>query len=578
MSGFEVVGIVLGSIPIVVSALEYYMRGLSTLQTFRNYKRVLNKLILNLNTEYFALQDICEKLLVGIAPHTQIEEMIRDPFGESWRDAAMVDKLRLRLWTSFEIFDQRIQDVKEAVEEMMEKLNISADGKVKWAKSSSIKKQLKRAMFILQMANYSEVLTRIRDGVSALHRLVVLNADLESERKPRSQARLYRLVNETLSSVYHALQSTMACQCTRLHDVGLRLTPPSRNIIPGDDDEDIIQELQFRLAVSYSAPSQFSSFKQWNEILLKSCEGSRKPTASFATQNTTSRKKIVEFAISSPTASTVHKKQSTQASVIAQSPTVNLVLSTAGIRSKSVCSRHISNLCEAMQWSGKKKQGEKYGHIQDFLMQEARKYDVYTLDYLGAGNEWVLVPLKKVLQDPTFLFADKLRMAWVIACSVLQMQSTPWVTGVPSSDNIYIAQEGGVLQFQHVFVRRHFPERSAPVALLPTPSLANPFMLYLGILLIEVILGQPLTDLISDQDQDQALGPDLAKYILDYEAANKLLGRVMMFGGYGCYNAVERCLRSNMYKLNLADSPDSKDDLIFAIVNPLEQELKRGMI
>ncbi|WKT46771.1 hypothetical protein QSH57_011645 [Fusarium oxysporum f. sp. vasinfectum] len=538
MSGFEVAGIVLGSIPIVVSALQCYMNGLGTLQNFRSCKRILKSLILTLKTEHVNLQNICEKLLIGIAPQTQIEEMIRDPFGDLWREEEIFNRLRLRLWSSLQVFDDRVQDMREAIEEMMEKLSIGTDGNTDWTESSSIKKQFKRATFILQKSNHEEAITRIRDGVSALQRLAVLNTDLESQRKSRSQGRLNRLVNSMLNGIYHALRSTMTCKCSGLHDVGLRLTPPSRTVVPEDDDEDIVKELQFRLAVSYLTASPANTSKQWKEILLKSKQDSKTSTVSFTAQSTTTSRKKVGFAVPSTTSSTNSQQSQT---VIIGSALSNLALNTLSTISEPVCSKHISNLCEAMQTMGKGKQGERCGHIQHCYMTETKKYDVYTLECLGSCDEWSLVPLKQVLQDPALLYGDKLRLAWVIACGVLQMKGTPWVTDIPRSEDIFIAQKGGIHQFQHVFVLRHFPEYPRVNA---SVSPTNPFMLYLGILLIELILGQSIATL--DSPQTQILESGLPRHILDYEAANKLLGRVMMTGGSGYYNAVERCLRSDM--------------------------------
>ncbi|KAG9503661.1 hypothetical protein J7337_003612 [Fusarium musae] len=567
MSGFEVAGIVLGSIPIMVSALQCYMNGLGTLQNFRSYKRILKSLILTLKTEHVNLQNICEKLLTGIAPQTRIEEMIRDPFGDLWREEEILNKLRLRLWSSLQVFDDRVQDMREAIEEMMEKLNVGTDGKVEWAESSSIKKQFKRATFILQKSNHEEVLARIRDGVSALQRLAVLNTDLESQRKSRSQGRLNKLVNGMLSGIYHALRSTMTCKCSGLHDVGLRLTPPSRTVVPEDDDDDIIKELQFRLAVSYLTGSQVNTLKQWNEILLKSGEDSKKTTVSFTSQSTSTSRKTVGFSVPSTTSSTNSQQSQT---VIIESALSNLTFNTLRTMSEPICSKHISNLCEAMQTMGKRKQGERCGHIQHCYMTQTQKYDVYTLECLGSCDEWSLVPLKEVLQDPALLYGDKLRLAWMIACGVLQMQGTPWVADIPRSEDIFIAQKGGVHQFQHVFVLRHFPEYPRVNA---TASPTNPFMLYLGILLIELILGQSIATL--DSAQNQTLEHGLPRHILDYEAANKLLGRVMMTGGSGYYNAVERCLRSDMQIGTAGGSCCFQGDVISGVLDPLEQDLRR---
>ncbi|KLP21356.1 uncharacterized protein LW94_10531 [Fusarium fujikuroi] len=566
MSGFEVAGIVLGSIPIVVSALQCYMNGLGTLQNFRSYKRILKSLILTLKTEHVNLQNICEKLLTGIAPQTRIEEMIRDPFGDLWREEEIFNKLRLRLWSSLQVFDDRVQDMREAIQQMMEKLNVGADGEVEWAESSSIKKHFKRATFILQKSNHEEVLTRIRDGVSALQCLAVLNTDLESQRKSRSQGRLNKLVNGMLSGIYHALRSTMTCKCSDLHDVGLRLTPPSRTVVPEDDDEDIIKELQFRLAVSYLTGSQVNTSKQWNEILLRSGDDSKMSTVSFTAQRTCASRKTVGFAVPSTTPSTNSQQSQT---VVIESALSNLTLNTLRTMSEPLCSKHINNLCETMQTMGKKKQGERCGHIQHCYMTETKRYDVYTLECLGSCKEWSLVPLKQVLQDPALLYGDKLRLAWMIACGVLQMQGTPWVADIPRSEDIFIAQKG-VHQFQHVFVLRHFPEDPRVNA---SVSPNNPFMLYLGILLIELILGQSIATL--DSPQTQTLEPGLPRHILDYEAANKLLGRVMMTGGSGYYNAVERCLRSDMQIGASGKSCCFQGDVISGVLDPLEQDLRR---
>jgi hypothetical protein len=45
ISGFEIAGLVLGGIPIVMSALEHYMKGLGTLQNSRRYRRICHGII-----------------------------------------------------------------------------------------------------------------------------------------------------------------------------------------------------------------------------------------------------------------------------------------------------------------------------------------------------------------------------------------------------------------------------------------------------------------------------------------------------------------------------------------------------
>lgn len=131
MSGFEVAGVVLGTIPLLISALEHYKEGISTIRTWRNYDRELRSLIRNLETERVRFQDICEKLLVGLVSQCQIESMVDDPFGPAWHEERIRAKIQARLWRSFSNFEDIVKDMEEATKEMMTKLDLQPDGTVR---------------------------------------------------------------------------------------------------------------------------------------------------------------------------------------------------------------------------------------------------------------------------------------------------------------------------------------------------------------------------------------------------------------------------------------------------------------
>ncbi|KAM0197845.1 hypothetical protein ACHAPI_004577 [Fusarium lateritium] len=570
MSGFEIAGVVLGSIPIVVSVLEYYVKGLGMLQNFRFYKRLLKSLILALKTEHINLQNICEKLLVGIAPQTCIETMIQEPFGRLWSEEGINEKLRLRLWTSLPVFDERVQDMKLAIEEMMERLNIDMRGKSSWIEDMPLKSQLKRVMFIVQKSSHDEALTRIRDGVSALQTLATLNTELEPERKSRSLGRLNKLVSGMLTGIYQALRATMTCKCTSLHDFGLKLTPRTITITPTDDDQDIIKKLQFWLAVSHLKLSSRVSTRQWNEILLKPNQGLDQTTSPKVSMAATPSKKSVGFVI--PSLGTQTGGPSTQTITATQSGVVNLNLSAITKTDGLEATRNIDNLCRTMQSLGKRKGGEKCGHIKGFQMQSDLKYDLYAHDCLGSSDDWSLVSLKQLSQNHTLLYVDKLRLAWTIACSAFQLQGTPWISNIPRTEDIYIAQRDGELRLDHVFTLRQFPEYSRSTPLIPSPT--NPFMLYLGILLMEIILGHSITNL--ESTLETTVEPTISQHLVDFEAANKFLGRVRMAGGSGYHDAVERCLKSSMHQTEWNRGQTwFQGDIAAAVVNPLETDLRR---
>ncbi len=130
MAGIEVAGLILGGIPLVISAMEHYADTVSTLGRYRRYKLELETLINILETERVKLMNTFEKLLVGIVPNGKIENIIENPFGKSWKDDEVHAKIRERLWESFTVFEKTVNNVHAAIQEMKSRLGLQPDGKV----------------------------------------------------------------------------------------------------------------------------------------------------------------------------------------------------------------------------------------------------------------------------------------------------------------------------------------------------------------------------------------------------------------------------------------------------------------
>ena len=126
MSGFEVVGVVLGAIPLVISTLEHYRDGVRTISRWRKFDRELQSLIRNLETERVKLQNVCEKLLVGLVPPSRIETMVDNPGGDLWLEKETHKKIQARLWKSWGLFKDTIEDINIAIKEMMTRLGEGA--------------------------------------------------------------------------------------------------------------------------------------------------------------------------------------------------------------------------------------------------------------------------------------------------------------------------------------------------------------------------------------------------------------------------------------------------------------------
>ena len=132
MSGFEVAGIVLGSIPILVSALQIHAKVVKSgaLYRWRFYTRELKSLTRDLEVEHVRLMTVFEKLLSDIVPDEQIDAMINNPFGPLWKDRHAAERIRKRLGRSMDSFEKVVQDMQETMEEIGKMLGLGPDGDV----------------------------------------------------------------------------------------------------------------------------------------------------------------------------------------------------------------------------------------------------------------------------------------------------------------------------------------------------------------------------------------------------------------------------------------------------------------
>ncbi|TVY63087.1 hypothetical protein Focb16_v015222 [Fusarium oxysporum f. sp. cubense] len=178
MSGLEVAGIVLSSIPLLIIALEKYTEGLSTLHRWRKYKRELQSLIRNLETERIKLQNFCEKLLLDLVPHYNIEALIDNPMGDLWREEETLKKVQFRLGKGFKVFQDTANDLRATLCDIGRLIDSQGEGMFPG---------LKRAVFTLSRPQYAGILTEIRDSVSNLENLTDRNMELKPARIVRSK-------------------------------------------------------------------------------------------------------------------------------------------------------------------------------------------------------------------------------------------------------------------------------------------------------------------------------------------------------------------------------------------------------
>jgi hypothetical protein len=130
MSGFEVAGIVLGSIPFIISVLDDYSAGLQSHPAWRKYEREVRSVVRGLSTEQHVLINTYETLLQDVVPDSEIDGLVKTPFGPAWGSERLRQSLWARLHRDYDVFLATVNDMMDAVEEIKAKLDLGPDGVV----------------------------------------------------------------------------------------------------------------------------------------------------------------------------------------------------------------------------------------------------------------------------------------------------------------------------------------------------------------------------------------------------------------------------------------------------------------
>ena len=130
MSGIEVTGIVLGSVPLLISGLEHYAEGLNTIQRWLRYRRELKKLVRALRAEIVRFELTCVRVLHGLVSQLTEQEMITllaQPQSLLWKDRDLEHKLRERLQQAYISYIEYVVDMNHAIEELRADLGLGPD-------------------------------------------------------------------------------------------------------------------------------------------------------------------------------------------------------------------------------------------------------------------------------------------------------------------------------------------------------------------------------------------------------------------------------------------------------------------
>ncbi|KAF4440844.1 hypothetical protein FACUT_3162 [Fusarium acutatum] len=127
MSGFEIAGIVLGSIPLLISAIEYYSDSLDRATAFFKWKDGLNSALREFWYQHSSFELTLRNILKDVASPSEIEEMIGDSHHELWKSRDLSQALQEMLKFAYRPYISTIKDMHVCMKRLASHLDIDRD-------------------------------------------------------------------------------------------------------------------------------------------------------------------------------------------------------------------------------------------------------------------------------------------------------------------------------------------------------------------------------------------------------------------------------------------------------------------
>ncbi|KAH8663385.1 hypothetical protein BGZ60DRAFT_529662 [Tricladium varicosporioides] len=556
VTGVETAGIVLGSIPLIVSALEHYAEGISTIEKWWKYKRELASLKRVLGAEYDRFLNTLEELLAGIVPDATLAALLNAPGGVAWRDPELNRKLQTRLRKSYNSYLDTINDLNEVVTILKVKLELDSSGKPKWTDSKTFRREYKRIKFSLSKSAYEELVKRIEKDNDTLANLTGQSLRLEPTRQRRNlRTPEFELIRLQAESLYRVLKKNICCSCQTPHNVNLRLEARTSSVNNGENGN-----MRFRMVFTFDTTHGDVSHLPWKhryteieplEICgeIGSLEIEKLHVSSLPSPdlNPNGTKKGVKWALdSSP-------KGSTTSLPPPYSPSTT---------------NEIRDLCAAF------KDYKGTDNCLGFILDEKRLHHIYPFVNQPSLDNLEPITLSKRLADPRrsvgkLTRKERLQVALTLAASVLQLHKTAWLSENWSTDDIYFLEGSPGPHISRSFSHQASSHMTSDTTTQPKPLpiVRNKTLFALGIILIELCLGSPLSTLQLPED----ITPN--QQLTDFMTARRLITDVYDEGGGRYGDAVRRCVHCEFdQRLASLDVEAFRGCFYQGVVVPLEED------
>ncbi|OAP56785.1 hypothetical protein AYL99_08897 [Fonsecaea erecta] len=243
MAGVEAAGLVLGAIPLIISALEHYHDVAAPTIAFVHWRRYLRKLVLKLYIIRVSYDQAVRLLLAPIADLADQITMMEDPRSQLWREGPLAESLRDKLGPVYDPFILTIDEVAEILVEIASSLNIPGSQQVvttrtllpvvssnsPTANTSDLRKNFQFGPRVKFTMKKNRVKTSLEHLEACTRRIDAWAARADKLREETSQSRLklkfsasLDIIQENASKIYRAISRNW-CTDKPIHEARLLL-------------------------------------------------------------------------------------------------------------------------------------------------------------------------------------------------------------------------------------------------------------------------------------------------------------------------------------------------------------------
>lgn len=130
MSGLEIVGIVLSTIPLIIAGLDHYAGGVDVIKVIRHFSQEFRALARKLEAESVVFRNTLTILLHECVEVRVQKALMDDITGKAWSGREVEQALRHTLKDSYTSYIEYVRNIHEALDSFRQRLHIDQSGKV----------------------------------------------------------------------------------------------------------------------------------------------------------------------------------------------------------------------------------------------------------------------------------------------------------------------------------------------------------------------------------------------------------------------------------------------------------------